>query len=243
MLLYQPIDVMKIRGSKRSNTFGFFKERSKVVHAGWDLYAEPGTQIFPISNEGSIVEVFTCKKIVKARKEKNAPFQPDELIDFDSSEICRKCNTNGTCYGQYILLEFPYFDISTDEDNLLNILNYTSICSVKLPNSITNKKWVQNKKLYQDSCTTNIKEKVEKGNISLYAFYAHLSEISVNTFDSIKNPNLSIGKTGKTGNAFNTDAHLHFEIRYTIQKMKGLTGKLDPSIIFGSAENYFEKNK
>lgn len=71
-----------------------------------------------------------------------------------------------------------------------------------------------------------------KINPTLYAFYAHLSDIMVNVGDSVTKGQL-IAKTGDTGNAkgMSTIAkggHLHFELRNKLNVGLGLGGRIDP---------------
>ena len=67
-----------------------------------------------------------------------------------------------------------------------------------------------------------------------WAFYSHLSEISINVDDHVIEGDI-IGKTGITGNADNLkgeDQHLHFEYRTGgAQLGKGLNGREDPNLI------------
>jgi murein DD-endopeptidase MepM/ murein hydrolase activator NlpD len=67
---------------------------------------------------------------------------------------------------------------------------------------------------------------------NLFAFYAHLSEISVKVGDKVTTGQW-IAKTGSTGNAKGMDTvqkcgHLHFEIRTKQVCGLGLGGRLDP---------------
>lgn len=65
---------------------------------------------------------------------------------------------------------------------------------------------------------------------NLYAFYAHLSSVTVITGQYVVEGE-EIGYIGRTGNAKNfplTEAHLHFEIRTSAHR-----GRLDPSTVFG----------
>ena len=69
----------------------------------------------------------------------------------------------------------------------------------------------------------------------LYAFYAHLQEITV-----VKGQFLiegeDIGFVGRTGNASKLplrESHLHFEVRTSPNPGGVLNGRLDPSTIFG----------
>lgn len=68
---------------------------------------------------------------------------------------------------------------------------------------------------------------------SYYAFYAHLSVISVKVGEIVKKGDI-IGKTGKTGNASSLagkDLHLHFECRTAANLGKGLVGRESPNNI------------
>jgi len=72
-----------------------------------------------------------------------------------------------------------------------------------------------------------------------YAFYSHLNEINVKKGDDVEFGQ-ELGKTGQTGNAKGQDAsedHLHFEIRDKGGKYigTGLTGRVDPTTIYGAA--------
>lgn len=67
----------------------------------------------------------------------------------------------------------------------------------------------------------------------LYAFYAHMQQISA--VDTVKMGQL-IGKTGKTGNASglpSSEDHLHFEIRNQANCGLGLVGRISPMQIYG----------
>jgi len=66
----------------------------------------------------------------------------------------------------------------------------------------------------------------------LFAFYAHLSEISVKAGDPVTKSQW-IAKTGSTGNAKGMDTisrggHLHFEMRIKQSVGLGLFGRIDP---------------
>lgn len=66
-----------------------------------------------------------------------------------------------------------------------------------------------------------------------YAFYAHLSMISVKVGDLVRQGDV-LGKTGKTGNASafkGNELHLHFECRTTLVVGKGLHGRINPNAI------------
>ena len=69
-----------------------------------------------------------------------------------------------------------------------------------------------------------------------FAFYAHLSDISVTTGD-IVHAGKEIGTSGRTGNAAHlkaaADEHLHFEIRTRWTGGKGLKGRIDPGQLLG----------
>jgi murein DD-endopeptidase MepM/ murein hydrolase activator NlpD len=68
---------------------------------------------------------------------------------------------------------------------------------------------------------------------TLYAFYAHLSDISMAAMSQVRGGQ-QIALTGVTGNADPKYPHLHFEIRTTARtNITGLTGRLDPSTILG----------
>ncbi|MCQ8896414.1 M23 family metallopeptidase [Limnobacter humi] len=70
---------------------------------------------------------------------------------------------------------------------------------------------------------------------TLYAFYAHLSQVYVKTGDVIASNQL-LGVTGDTGNAKSQalqDQHLHFEIRETAHPRLGLQDRIDPIQAFG----------
>jgi murein DD-endopeptidase MepM/ murein hydrolase activator NlpD len=70
---------------------------------------------------------------------------------------------------------------------------------------------------------------------TFYAFYGHLSQISVNAGEVVT-PDTQIGLTGKTGNAVNLavkDDHLHFEIRTTPNVGGGLKGRVNPAYLYG----------
>ncbi|WP_283115662.1 peptidoglycan DD-metalloendopeptidase family protein [Alistipes putredinis] len=80
--------------------------------------------------------------------------------------------------------------------------------------------------------TITIEHKTEKGE-TVYTFYAHLSNVSVNDGDTVKEGEV-IGKSGTTGNAASKgvkDQHLHFELRTQRQGARGLTGKKNPNEI------------
>lgn len=69
---------------------------------------------------------------------------------------------------------------------------------------------------------------------TLYAFYAHLSQVDklAGTVDEGD----VLGKTGTTGNArgmIGGNQHLHFEIRTVLRPGRGLVGRLDPAELFG----------
>ncbi|MBI3466980.1 MAG: M23 family metallopeptidase [Planctomycetes bacterium] len=70
---------------------------------------------------------------------------------------------------------------------------------------------------------------------TLYAFYAHLSTISVKKGDTVKE-GAELGYSGKTGNAKSLavdQEHLHFEIRTSARPGTGLTGRKDPGDVLG----------
>ena len=69
---------------------------------------------------------------------------------------------------------------------------------------------------------------------TLYAFYGHLSQVDKITGEVTEGEVL--GKTGTTGNAsgmIGGNQHLHFELRTVLRPGLGLTGRLDPSYLFG----------
>lgn len=69
----------------------------------------------------------------------------------------------------------------------------------------------------------------------LFAFYAHINHSLVAKYDFVLEGTL-IGYSGSTGNAKGmspSGQHLHFEIREKAKCGKGLTGRLDPALIFG----------
>lgn len=70
----------------------------------------------------------------------------------------------------------------------------------------------------------------------LFAFYAHLSEVSVSAHAQVDAGQI-LGKTGMTGNASQVpaidDQHLHFEIRTIASPGRGLTNRLDPAEFLG----------
>jgi murein DD-endopeptidase MepM/ murein hydrolase activator NlpD len=71
---------------------------------------------------------------------------------------------------------------------------------------------------------------------TLYAFYAHLSQIYVVAKIFVGEGEL-LGLTGKSGNASGfksiEDQHLHFEIRDAAAPGKGLKNRIDPAKFFG----------
>ena len=70
---------------------------------------------------------------------------------------------------------------------------------------------------------------------TLYAAYAHLSEVDVEPGQSVSKGQ-TIGKTGDTGNASGMtgrDLHLHFEIRTEPRPGLGLAGRMSPIKVFG----------
>jgi len=70
---------------------------------------------------------------------------------------------------------------------------------------------------------------------TLFAFYSHLSSVSVKKGDKVK-VGQQVGKTGDSGNARGMrgkDAHLHFEIRYRRWVALGLSGRMSPMAVFG----------
>lgn len=69
---------------------------------------------------------------------------------------------------------------------------------------------------------------------TLYAAYAHLSEIRVATGQAVTRGQV-IGRTGDSGNAkgmTGRDLHLHFELRTIKQPGLGLVGRISPLQIF-----------
>lgn len=75
-----------------------------------------------------------------------------------------------------------------------------------------------------------------KINKSLYAFYAHLSEIKVSVGDMVI-AGQCIGLTGSTGNAKGMideehGGHLHLEVRTASSVGLGLAGRVDPLSFF-----------
>lgn len=74
--------------------------------------------------------------------------------------------------------------------------------------------------------------KFEHEGSTLFAFYAHLSEIAVKVGETV-NAGQWIGKTGSTGNAKGMEtiakgSHLHLEIRTKQNCGLGLSGRIDP---------------
>lgn len=70
---------------------------------------------------------------------------------------------------------------------------------------------------------------------TLYAAYAHLSQIDVAVGDVVT-IGQQIGLTGNSGNArgmTGMDQHLHFEIRTIVRPGRGLAGRMTPLTIFG----------
>lgn len=70
---------------------------------------------------------------------------------------------------------------------------------------------------------------------TLYAFYAHLQEVTVIKGQFVGEGE-DIGLAGRTGNAKNLpirESHLHFEVRTTPKAGSGLHRRLDPSTILG----------
>lgn len=71
---------------------------------------------------------------------------------------------------------------------------------------------------------------------TLYAFYAHLKSISVVDKQTVKEGE-RIGYVGQTGNAngqHHAQAHLHFEIRTSLNPGAGLSGRKDPVTVLGA---------
>jgi len=71
--------------------------------------------------------------------------------------------------------------------------------------------------------------KVDGGKV--YAMYAHLSSYVVGIGEKVKKNDV-IGYTGSTGNASNTDPHLHFELRNVAAPGKGISGRMSPMRLF-----------
>jgi murein DD-endopeptidase MepM/ murein hydrolase activator NlpD len=70
------------------------------------------------------------------------------------------------------------------------------------------------------------------GATSLYAFYGHLSVVSVKAgYEAEEGDRL--GLTGNSGNAKGTPPHLHFEIRREPYLGKGLHGRVNPAALLG----------
>ena len=72
---------------------------------------------------------------------------------------------------------------------------------------------------------------------TIYAAYAHLSQVLVNVGDTITLGQM-IAKSGESGNASGMPAaerHLHFEVRYIVRPGKGLDKRESPALIFGHA--------
>ncbi|MEZ0540552.1 M23 family metallopeptidase [Fibrella arboris] len=70
---------------------------------------------------------------------------------------------------------------------------------------------------------------------TLYAFYAHLKEVSISVPCSVAEGTV-IARSGRSGNASSIptkEAHLHFEIRTAPQLGKGLGGRIDPGEVLG----------
>lgn len=73
---------------------------------------------------------------------------------------------------------------------------------------------------------------IKLGCGKLYAFYAHLNRIDVQTGQHVKAGD-QIGLSGCTGNASNMTSedkgsHLHFEVRTEARPGMGLCGRIDP---------------
>lgn len=66
----------------------------------------------------------------------------------------------------------------------------------------------------------------------LYAQYAHLSDVLVSEGDEVR-AGQAIARTGASGNASTRAPHLHLEIRTTMERSRGLTGRVDPAVILG----------
>jgi murein DD-endopeptidase MepM/ murein hydrolase activator NlpD len=90
-------------------------------------------------------------------------------------------------------------------------------------------------------------DSVQIENQTVYAFYAHLSEITAGiAINTTVNKGQLIGKTGNTGNASTMtglDQHLHFELRKDIWPQAGnpsnpqsyFARRFNPTALFGSA--------
>jgi peptidoglycan LD-endopeptidase LytH len=75
----------------------------------------------------------------------------------------------------------------------------------------------------------------ERRGQTLYAAYCHLFSVNVGKNDAVRMGQL-IGYTGNSGNASSMkgeDQHLHFEIRTVKANCHGLSGKLDPRLLYG----------
>ena len=78
--------------------------------------------------------------------------------------------------------------------------------------------------------TLTLKTGLSAGGNTVYAFYAHLSKVSVKACEQVK-AGQTIGATGDSGNAKGMrgeDCHLHFEVRTNPNAGLGLGGRLDP---------------
>lgn len=68
----------------------------------------------------------------------------------------------------------------------------------------------------------------------LFAAYCHLNRVDVTVGQRVHKGDV-IGLCGDTGNArgmVGTDAHLHFEIRTTLNTGRGLSGRISPLAVF-----------
>lgn len=76
--------------------------------------------------------------------------------------------------------------------------------------------------------------KIQKKEITLYPFYAHLKQINVRVGMTVHEGQV-LGLTGDTGNAkgmttIKKGGHLHFELRERQIVGRGLDGRIDPSL-------------
>lgn len=76
---------------------------------------------------------------------------------------------------------------------------------------------------------------------TLFALYSHLSIASVARGTAVKQGEV-IAYTGTSGNAKGMkgeDQHLHFEIRSALEVGRGLSGRVDPSTLYGKAPLHY----